>query len=347
MSLKEKGKKVEQWQKLKDLDIAKGIGIILVVIGHALSVLPSPGKENAELLRTIIYLVHMPLFFFISGLLFEKNIKRYEVGGVRSYIFGKAKLYLIPYIIFSILLYIIVALALHIEPISKYAVRLGAFTENVPTFLLSILTYQNPIDEHLWFSYVMFLVLVVSFLLKRLNLTIMICIYFIGYVSTWFISYPELIWKTLRYMLIFTAGRTMWKRDIQLTKKTSLFSFIVGTVFTAIYLLLKSEGLVWMSVVKPFSEIGLVLVLLSISGYLEKAAVSGVLKRIGDESYAIYLIHQPYIVPLVVTVFAGTRIRNYFAIFISLTLGVWLPMLLSKYVIKRNKALNFFLLGGH
>ena len=338
---------MEQRQRLGYLDIAKGIGIILVVIGHALSVLPSPDKENVELLRTIIYLVHMPLFFFISGLLFEKNLKRYEAVGFRSYVLGKAQLYLIPYITFSILLYVIVAAAFHIGPISKYAVRLGNFTENVPTFLLSILTYKNPIDEHLWFSYVMFLVLVASFLLRRIDIRISLCFFFIGYVSTWIISYPELIWKTLRYMLIFTAGRAMWKWKIQLTKKIPLLNLMVGIIFTVVYLLLKNKGLVWMSVAKPFSEIGLVLVLLSISVLLEKTIVTGLMYRIGDESYAIYLIHQPYIVPLIVTTLGGTQIRNIVAVLISLILGVWIPMVLSKHIIKRNRVLNLLLLGGH
>ena len=64
------------------LDYAKGIGIILVVYGHVIS-----GLSNAGILQTIpvswklgmdlsvrgIYTFHMPLFFFLSGLLFKDN----------------------------------------------------------------------------------------------------------------------------------------------------------------------------------------------------------------------------------------------------------------------------------
>lgn len=42
------------------IDIAKGIGIFLVVLGH-FAVFASP-------LYHYIYLFHMPLFFFISGM---------------------------------------------------------------------------------------------------------------------------------------------------------------------------------------------------------------------------------------------------------------------------------------
>ena len=44
------------------LDIAKGIGIILVVIGHM--------PINIDIYN-VIYTFHVPLFFFISGLLYR------------------------------------------------------------------------------------------------------------------------------------------------------------------------------------------------------------------------------------------------------------------------------------
>lgn len=49
----------------KDIDILKGIGILLVVIGHSVPELP--------LLASLIYLFHMPLFFYISGIFFKAN----------------------------------------------------------------------------------------------------------------------------------------------------------------------------------------------------------------------------------------------------------------------------------
>lgn len=45
------------------VDIARGIGIILVVLGHNWTVL----QERGELFR-VIYSFHLPLFFFLSGL---------------------------------------------------------------------------------------------------------------------------------------------------------------------------------------------------------------------------------------------------------------------------------------
>lgn len=51
-------------KRIDYIDIAKGIGILLMVIGHSLS-------EDSKL-RSFIYLFHMPLFFFISGVVFNE-----------------------------------------------------------------------------------------------------------------------------------------------------------------------------------------------------------------------------------------------------------------------------------
>ena len=57
------------------LDAAKGVGIILVVIGHAWRGLDSAGMiGNPNLFRiidTLIYNFHMPLFFLLSGMTFQ------------------------------------------------------------------------------------------------------------------------------------------------------------------------------------------------------------------------------------------------------------------------------------
>lgn len=53
--------------RLRYLDIAKGIGIICVIIGHTV--------EHGSFLFNVIFSFHMPLFFIVSGILFRKNEK--------------------------------------------------------------------------------------------------------------------------------------------------------------------------------------------------------------------------------------------------------------------------------
>ena len=72
--------------RVQYISIAKGIGIILVVIGHCI---------NGSI-KNFIYLFHMPFFFMMTGYLFkgtDRPIKRYVKGKIRS-------LYL-PYVIWN------------------------------------------------------------------------------------------------------------------------------------------------------------------------------------------------------------------------------------------------------
>lgn len=51
-------------KRIEYIDVFKGIGILLMVIGHI-------GYGN--IVRTLIYGYHMPMFFFISGYLYDKS----------------------------------------------------------------------------------------------------------------------------------------------------------------------------------------------------------------------------------------------------------------------------------
>lgn len=77
-------------KRLVHIDFLKGIGIILVLLGH----LPINGIIHMQ-----IYSFHMPLFFFCSGLFFKpKTI----VQGFKK----DAKSILIPYVFFASILVI-------------------------------------------------------------------------------------------------------------------------------------------------------------------------------------------------------------------------------------------------
>ena len=73
------------------IDISRGIGIILVMYGH----LFVSDKYNY-----LIFAFHMPLFFFISGLVFRPSTKSLRETAIK-YI----KQLLIPYYLFAILTY--------------------------------------------------------------------------------------------------------------------------------------------------------------------------------------------------------------------------------------------------
>src|SRR5687767_3873922 len=84
------------------IDTAKGWGILLVVLGHALR-----GLQNAQLLPTSgwshaldawIYSFHMPLFFLLSGFFMEKAVHKPLDRALKD----RAKTLLWPYLVWSV-----------------------------------------------------------------------------------------------------------------------------------------------------------------------------------------------------------------------------------------------------
>lgn len=75
-------------KRIQWIDIAKGIGIILVLIGHI-----SLNKK----INNFIYSFHMPLFFILSGYLYKNK---------ENYVKKKTKTILVPYFIVSIISFV-------------------------------------------------------------------------------------------------------------------------------------------------------------------------------------------------------------------------------------------------
>lgn len=77
--------------RLDYIDSCKAIGIILVILGHTYNI--------PQTLYNIIYSFHMPLFFVLSGFVYNKE-KNNNLG-FKKFLIKKSKQYLIPYIMFA------------------------------------------------------------------------------------------------------------------------------------------------------------------------------------------------------------------------------------------------------
>ena len=83
-----------QIERMDYIDVAKGIGIVGVLVGHHL--------QQADLLIKWIYSFHMPLFFFLTGFLYEK--RNVDAADNRALFLKQAKRLLYPYVTFSVLM---------------------------------------------------------------------------------------------------------------------------------------------------------------------------------------------------------------------------------------------------
>lgn len=80
-------------QRVPWIDVCRGLGIILVLYGHLIT------HENH---RYLIYAFHMPLFFFLSGLVFKPTFDK----SLKSIFVKNFKQLLIPYFFFAIFTYL-------------------------------------------------------------------------------------------------------------------------------------------------------------------------------------------------------------------------------------------------
>jgi fucose 4-O-acetylase-like acetyltransferase len=134
------------------LDVARGIGIVLVVWGHAIiGVQGALGSTpSGRFALTAIYAVHMPLFFFLSGLLSRSA----SAEPARAFALRMATRIVYPYLLWGT-----VILALH-HAMSEFT------NTRVDSLDLLTLLYRPP--AVLWFLYVLFACFLLARTLRRL-----------------------------------------------------------------------------------------------------------------------------------------------------------------------------------
>lgn len=77
------------------IDIAKGLAIMLVVVGHLVQ--NNLTGTTARFLFDFVYSFHMPLFMFLSGYVASLTVER-NLNEGRNFLAKKARTLLIPFI---------------------------------------------------------------------------------------------------------------------------------------------------------------------------------------------------------------------------------------------------------
>ncbi|MED2944888.1 acyltransferase family protein [Bacillus swezeyi] len=134
------------------IDASKGLGIILVVLGHT---------PTTDWLKTFIFSFHMPLFFFLSGIVYHDANMTFK-----SFLYKKMKTLLLPYFIFSVLAYLFWFLverhfqfsgSSDVDPVVPFK---GIFYSIPDNYMLT----HNPA---LWFLTCLFIVEILFFCMKK------------------------------------------------------------------------------------------------------------------------------------------------------------------------------------
>lgn len=279
------------------IDKTKIVATLLVVLGHIVrmytgfGVIGMPQDVILTFVHNFIYSFHMPLFVFISGVIFfickrEKN--KYNVEWI--FISKKAKRLLLPYIIFSI--FFVFPTMLYI---GKVETPLTSF------FIQSYILGNNA--RHLWFLLMLFNVFVILnhfelFIYNHIKYSLVLAV--LLYIISYFAPNDFQISATLKYIVYFYLGYLYRRLNIEKSISKKKWQIIFILVYFLFYLTLCSRLLLYIPTIQPFidllkSSFGILFILISVR-YVKMD--KSIFKVILHNSYGIYLFH-----PIIIYIF--------------------------------------------
>ncbi|MBJ8349336.1 acyltransferase family protein [Streptococcus zalophi] len=326
-------KQIRYWDFI---DISKGIGILLVVLGHSFPDATSKSGISVPFFRMIeslIYTFHMPLFFFISGFLAYNVV--YEKETFNSV--KKLKKLVIPYLFMSIV-YIPLRLFASGLAVSKYDT--GSFWK--------ILIGVSP-NGGLWFLYVLALSIIISYyFLTKKNIYIFLIIFTtLSFLTRGLILNPSYsVLKYLCYNYVFFIIGIIFKRYSK-----TFFSYLkkinwlfIPIVFLIIFYPYYYYDLSYFAFL--LAIIGILMVL-KISFLFEKRETHAkkFLSYLGKTSMYIYLLHGPLLVVLRFILWRYLKLDYTICVCLMFSLSLIFSILIFEYIIRYSSLLNWLLTG--
>ena len=190
---------VPKQNRIHWIDYAKGIGIFLVVLGHVcrgakLSSILAPSIAHS--IDRWIYAFHMPIFFFVCGLLIQPAASK----PLKDFIIDKLKTIAYPYFVWSIIQGVLVLTAF------KYTNSSMSLSYILQIIYQPILIF--------WFFYVLFIILIFYKIARDLKfspqhfLAFSIVLYCLPIIQPRFIN-----WEVLNLVCRFTIY-LLWVRSL-------------------------------------------------------------------------------------------------------------------------------------
>lgn len=326
-------------KRYSEIDIARGIGILLVVLGHSLKQ-TEMDTTGIRVLDCLIYSFHMPLFFVLSGFVSVRVMRMKDIGERLEYIKGRAVRLLVPYFAIG-LIYIPVKLKL-----ADYAVK--PFTA---ADIAKILIGQNP-DVSLWFLYVLFVICAITGLfVNEVNFRSIWYGTFALCAASWWVNIPL---RTPKYLFFFLTG--IWLRlKVEDTEKDGSGPLLEGQTITAVLSLAafiifnRYYFRTGISILRlPASVCGIFLTLW-FSSLLDRKAKNARLTRslryLGLISMDIYILHEPVMTAAKILFWYNTELDYIPCTILIFLCAVLIPIPVSKWIIRKVPVLRLLLFG--
>lgn len=320
--------------RIKWIDIAKGIGIIAVVLGHS----------RNPFLSHYIYWFHMPLFFVISGYLHKQPD---SIGQFLESTRRKIARLFVPYVSFYFLILTILkiesnqALAINLNDLSRLIWGGQRMGSGLAPF---------------WFITVLFLTQI-SFSLLRLkikNNKAFFAAIALAYVLSYFDSLLsqsghdiQFFWNAdvvLLAIVFYSVGYLLKSERIAIQwKMVTLCSLITCSAIVFDWLGIIDYSLNMRTsrydhfLLDILIPVAMCILIIHLSGYLERFSISKYLAQAGKDSLTIMYLN------LTINIISDNFVPRHF-LFVTI-LGVIIPILISKFVFEKYSLTRFLFLG--
>lgn len=312
-------------QRLDEFDLMKGFGILLVMLGHA---------PVSAISHVLIYNVHLPLFFFVSGVFYRQRT-------LKDQIVHDFEQLIIPYFFF-VVVWILVSFVGQI-------IHSGFSLE---VFMNQLVVGINPLDEKayyltraIWFLPCLFIVrLMAFFIFKAKHVGIGILLALVLYIGAYFlnvmkINIPFFIDSAMCATLFYVLGNLFYKTK-QLTQKRPWWVMVcLAITYLVVCLVLRPfvniktnefpYFLVFTASLGIFFIYQICLFLANKQNYLVRYV-----RHAGMISLSLLGLHRPIyfvILPLLSKMLKNDSILAIIMVFITSLLIFCLDYLLSKY----------------
>lgn len=307
-------------ERLLWLDSARGIGMVLVVLGHAIS----DTAMDSPLLSRLFYFIysfHMPLFFFISGYCGSKAIKCNTLSDKSKYILSRFLRLMVPYIFIGVC-YI---------PLKVVLAKIASTPVQLNGVLFEMLKGNNP-NYQLWTLYVLFFTaLIVCVLANQKNNEILMMAIF-GIFQILSVEFQlGIVGRILFELPFFYAGILCKKHNWLEEKLNKGIGMTALTLLVIINWSVVLSGAHWLKIATGyFGILASCFVAMQITKTTRNPFVT-----IGKYGMDIYILANAVQVVVRTVFLKALGMNGMVCCILSTVLGVFVPIIISKYFVRK------------
>lgn len=328
----------KQLKRIEWIDYLKAFACILVVIGHLIQSFQKSDIDNYQsvtsFINWFIYLFHMPIFFCISGYLYEKTKKDFTWNNYKNFEIKKIVNLAIPYFTFYLLF-------VGINMLFSNSV-------NTPRGIDDILDiFNNPMAPY-WFLYALLSIFIVIPIIEKVfknkKYLIIITLLFLKIGSIFIktnVYFLDMIFANAFY---FYLGNFINNKELKKENgiRKSIYNMLMALVYIAIaiiiYMNIREINNYVFEIIKIVMAVAGIFISVNIFKMIKSSKILDTMK---NYTFQIYLLHTIFAAGIRI-VLMKIGIQNYIIHFIAgMLASIYIPVLIG-IICNKTLYLNFF-----